>query len=135
MNERPIAAATVSPLRVRLDAESEQVLVARLACSTIGGVMNSGRVPPRRGFASPAKKIANGTLGKATNTAPSCSQPSDRETATKRRKSLQVDGSLNLCVRRLGRGLYLRHKLHDSKGSGFRSMPLKRSPILVSVSA
>lgn len=56
MNERPLAAATVSPLRVRLDAESEQVLVARLACSTIGGVMNSGRVPPRRGFASPAKK-------------------------------------------------------------------------------
>lgn len=40
MNERPLAAATVSPLRVRLDAESEQVRVARLACSTIGGVMN-----------------------------------------------------------------------------------------------
>lgn len=76
MNERPITAATVSPLMVRLDAESDLALAARLACSTIGGVMNFGRVSPHRDFASPAKKGANGTLGKATNMPPSYSQQS-----------------------------------------------------------
>jgi len=135
MNERPITAATVSPLMVRLDAESEQALAARLACSTIGGVKNSGRVSPRRDFASPAKKKQTERLAK----------PQIFHRAIRNHPIEKPRRRVAKCYRLMARSIcaladwgavcVFEINFMTRRRSCSQSMPLNRSPILASVTA
>jgi len=119
MDKRPKTAATVSPLMVRIEAESKQVLAARLACSTIVGVKKFRPRVTASGFRFASRKRSKRNAWQSHEpatwlfaTIPSRGRSESSQSAT-------GFGSLNLWARRLGCGLRLRHKLHDSKAQLF----------------